>query len=112
MAPEFDDLGAGSPTVDKPLYRMRLFVAGNEPNSARARDVLARLCAAHLQGRCEIEVVDVFEDYQAAISHHIVAVPTLIVEAPPPRRVIVGSLADEGKVLAILGLPEKGAGHE
>jgi circadian clock protein KaiB len=100
-----DKTGAGK----KPFYRFRLFVAGDEPNSLKARAVLARLCDAHLKDRYETQIVDVFEDYQAAIDHQVIAVPTLIVDAPPPVKTIVGSLADEEKVLALLGLDGKGA---
>lgn len=85
-------------------YRFRLFVAGDEPNSLRARAALARLCDERLKDRCELMIVDVFEDYQAAIDHGVIVVPTLIVEAPPPAKTIVGSLDDEEKVLAALGL--------
>ncbi len=77
---------------DTPFYRFRLFVAGDEPNSLQARAALQRLCDEHLRGRYELQVVDVFEDYQAAIDQRVIAVPTLIIESPPPRRVIVGSL--------------------
>jgi len=94
-----------------PLYRLRLFVAGQEPNSLKAMAILNRLRETHLQGGCELSIVDVFEDYQAAIEQHIVAVPTLIIESPPPRRIIVGSLEDEEKLLAALGDPE-GLGKE
>ena len=90
------------------MYRFRLFVAGDEPNSVRAKAVLSRLCDRHLRGRCEIQIVDVFEDYQAVIDYGISVVPALIVEAPPPARTIVGSLSDEDKVLAALGLHGKG----
>jgi len=91
-----------------PVYRFRLFVAGDEPNSQKARAVLARLCDTHLKDRYEMQIVDVFENYQAAIDHGVIVVPTLIVESPPPVKTIVGSLADEQKVLALLGLAEKG----
>ncbi len=87
-----------------PFYRLRLFVAGQELNSVRALAVLTHLQEEHLQGCCELVVVDVFQDYQAAIEEHIIAVPALIIESPPPRRVIVGSLADESKLLTMLGL--------
>lgn len=87
-----------------PSYRLRLFVAGQEANSVKAVAVLSRLREAYLSGRCELSIVDVFEDYQAAIDQHVVAVPTLIVESPPPRRVIVGSLADEEELLTALGI--------
>jgi circadian clock protein KaiB len=100
-----DKSGAGK----KPFYRFRLFVAGDELNSLKARAVLARLCDTYLKDRCEMQIVDVFEDYQAAIAHGVIVVPTLIVEAPPPAKTIVGSLDDEEKVLALLGLAGKGA---
>lgn len=90
------------------VFRLRLFVAGDEPHSLTARQILARLCEQHLKGRCEVIVVDVLRDYQAALRHRVVVVPTLIVEAPPPERIIVGSLSDEEKVLAVLGLPRPG----
>jgi len=82
------------PAENMPFYRFRLFVAGDEPNSLRARATLERLCDENLHGRCELQVVDVFEDYQAAIDQRVIVVPTLIIESPPPRRVIVGSLSD------------------
>jgi circadian clock protein KaiB len=88
-----------------PRYRLRLFVAGDEPNSAKARSVLARVCESHLRGRYELEVVDVFEDYQAAIDSHVLMVPTLIVEEPPPTRIVVGSFRDVDVLVDALGLP-------
>ncbi len=89
-------------------YRLRLFVAGQEPNSVKAVAILRRLCEGRLKGCSEIEIVDVFQDYQAAIDHKVVAVPTLLVESPPPPRVIVGSMTDEGALLCALGLLDEG----
>lgn len=89
-------------------YRLRLFIAGQEPNSVRALNVLTRLKEEHLKERCELVVIDVFQNYQVAIEEHIIAVPALIVESPPPRRVIVGSLTDEERLLAVLGRDPKG----
>ena len=97
-----------NPAGGTPFYRLRLFVAGDEPNSTKARTVLSRLCDERLRDRCEIHVVDVFKDYQTAIDHRVIVIPTLIVEAPLPAKTIVGSLSDEGKLLAALGLSEKG----
>ncbi len=93
---------------EKPFYRLCLFVAGNELNSVKARTVLVRLCERYLQNCSELVVVDVLEDYQAAIDRQVMVVPTLIVESPPPTRTIVGSLSDESQVLATLGLLETG----
>ena len=99
-----DDQAGG----DQPLYRLRLFVAGDEPNSRQARATLERLCATRPCDRCELEVMDVFADYQAAIEHRIIVVPTLLIESPPPVRTIIGSLDDEAQLLAALGLNEGG----
>jgi circadian clock protein KaiB len=90
-----------------PSYRLRLFVAGGEPNSTRALSTLERLSRETLKGCCRLQVVDVFKDYQAAIKHKVVAVPALVVESPLPRKVIIGSLAEEEKVLEALGLKKK-----
>jgi circadian clock protein KaiB len=91
-------------SAESPVVRLRLFVAGDEPHSRKAKAVLTRLCNEDLKNRCEIHIVDVLEDFQTAIEHHVVAVPTLIVESPPPVRTIVGSLTDEAAVRAALGL--------
>jgi circadian clock protein KaiB len=90
--------------VPTPAYRLRLFVAGGEPNSMNARTVLARLCERYLKGQYEIKVVDVLKDYQAAIADRVMAVPTLFVESPTGQSIIVGSLSDEEKVVAAFGL--------
>lgn len=108
MKPKTGRQKTDDPAGGTPFYRLRLFVAGDEPNSVQARATLSRLCDEHLKDCCEIQLVDVFEDYQAAIDHRVMVVPALIVEAPPPAKTIVGSLSDEGRLLAALGITEKG----
>jgi circadian clock protein KaiB len=88
-----------------PFYRLRLFVAGNEPNSGKAKQILTRICERHLKDRYEIQIVDVLEDYQSAIAHHVMVVPTLIVETPTKKMVFVGSLSDEEKLLGAFDIP-------
>ncbi len=105
--PGHDQPNAGAPTV-----RLRLFVAGEEPNSAKARAVVARLCRERLAGRCQVEIVDVFEDFEAAIRYGVSVVPTLVVEGASSHGTIVGSLCDEAVVLAALGLSAAEGEHE
>jgi circadian clock protein KaiB len=93
---------------DDHLYRLLLFVAGNEPNSLKAKEVLFHFCEKYLHGRCEIKIVDVYDDYQTAIYHQVIIVPTLIVLSPPPVRTIAGSLKDEKKLLFALGITDRG----
>lgn len=98
--------------TEKTFFRFRLFVAGDEPNSRKARETLYRLAGIYLKDRCDIIVVDVLKDYEAGLRHQVVAVPTLIIEAPLPGRVIVGSLRDEDRVLAALGITQREMDHD
>ncbi|GAB4112665.1 MAG: hypothetical protein Kow001_14420 [Acidobacteriota bacterium] len=91
-----------------PVYRLLLFVAGGEPNSLKALAAMERLRKAIPEQNCRIEVVDVLQDYSAALAHRIMVVPALLIESPLPRRLIVGSLADDDEVLAALGVSRKG----
>ena len=86
------------------LFRFRLYVAGDAPNSAQAIDNLTAFCRAHLPERYEIEIVDVFREPQRASAEGIFMTPTLVVLAPLPVRQIVGTLSDAHTVLLALGL--------
>lgn len=86
------------------LYKFRLYVAGDALNSAQARANLGTLCRAHLAGRHEIEVVDVFRQPQRALADAVFMTPTLIKLSPLPVRTIVGTLSQTQTVLQVLGL--------
>jgi circadian clock protein KaiB len=85
-------------------FRLRLFVAGDGPNSVRALLNLTELCDRHLRGRHEIEVVDVLLEPQRALSEGVYLTPTLVKVSPDPVRRIVGSLSESRPVLEALGL--------
>jgi circadian clock protein KaiB len=86
------------------IYKFRLYVADDTMNSAQAAANLQALCKAHLSGRHEIEIVDVFKEPQRAILEGIRMTPTLLRLAPLPIRRIVGTLVDTQRVLETLGL--------
>lgn len=88
------------------LYKFRLFVADDTLNSAQASVNLAALCKAHLAGRHEIEIVDVFVEPKRALQDGIFLTPTLIKLSPLPVRRIVGTLSEPLTVLRALGLAE------
>lgn len=96
----------GNNISDAAIYRMLLFVAGNEPNSLKAKEIVFHICRKYLHGHYEIKVVDVYEDYQSAINHQVVIVPTLIIESPPPLKIVAGSINDEKKLLLALGITD------
>lgn len=86
------------------VFKFRLYVAGDAPNSALAIANLGTLCRSHLAGMHEIVVVDVFKDPQRALADRVFMTPTLIKLAPAPVQRIVGTLSKTQIVLAALGL--------
>lgn len=85
-------------------YRLQLFVVGDEPNSRRARENLARICRDRIPGRCDIEIIDVLQDFQKALASNVMVAPTLIVVEPEPAVRVIGDLSDEAGVEAALRL--------
>jgi circadian clock protein KaiB len=96
--------GGRTATAKGAIYVFRLFVAGNESNSAQARGNLARLCEEHLKGRYKIETVDVLKDAAAAHKNNVLVTPTLILIEPRPKVTLLGNLNDSRQVLAALRL--------
>lgn len=83
-------------------YVLRLFVTGKTAKAEAAIANLRRICEEELQGKYELQIVDVLEHPQAAEDERILATPTLIKRLPPPLRRVIGDLSDKHKVL--LGL--------
>ncbi|MEO5861008.1 MAG: circadian clock KaiB family protein [Burkholderiales bacterium] len=86
------------------IFKFRLYVAGDAPNSAQAVANLTALCRTHLPDRHEIDVVDVFREPKRALEDGIFMTPTLIKLAPSPALRIVGTLSAVQTVLQVLGL--------
>lgn len=83
-------------------YLLRLFVTGMTPRSTRAVENVRSVCESHLQGRYELEVVDIYQQPALAKDEQIIAAPTLIKKLPLPVRRVIGDLSNTEKVL--LGL--------
>jgi circadian clock protein KaiB len=94
----------GNETAKAATYVFRLFVAGNESNSAQARENLGRFCEEHIKGRYKIETVDVLKGAETAHKNHVLVTPTLILIKPRPQVTVLGNLSDTRRVLAALGL--------
>jgi len=85
------------------LWFFRLFTAGDELNSNRARNNLTTICDLYLNNEnVEIEIIDVIKDYKTALSNKIFITPALIIEEPKPSITIYGNLNDEEKLCSIL----------
>ncbi|MGD0079988.1 MAG: circadian clock KaiB family protein [Methanoregula sp.] len=83
---------------------LRLYVAGQTPNSLTAFENLKKICEDFLGSRYSIEVIDLLKHPQLAKDHQIIAVPTLIRKLPTPVKKIIGNLSNTEKVLVGLDL--------
>ena len=88
-------------------YVLRLFIAGSSPSSAQAVDRIHLICQEHLEGRYDLEIVDIHQQPERASADDVFAIPTLLKELPVPLRRIIGDLSDEGRVLIALGIGPK-----
>ena len=50
-----------------------------------------------------LEIIDVFENHDAAMAENILLAPTLVIETPR-REVIIGNLENEDQILTALGI--------
>jgi circadian clock protein KaiB len=88
--------------------QLRLYVAGDGPNSVAARANLRRILAAHSDVQATVEVVDCFEHPARVLEDGVLVTPTLVRVQPPPERTIIGSLSETDRVVAALELPVNG----
>ena len=88
----------------KKTYILKLYVAGNTPNSMRALNTLREILKTDFKGVYALKVIDVLKSPQLAEEDKILATPTLAKILPPPVRRIIGDLSDREKVLIGLDL--------
>jgi circadian clock protein KaiB len=85
-------------------YILKLYVAGNTPNSMRALKTLRNILDEEFRGVYALKVIDVLKNPQLAEEDKILATPTLAKILPPPVRRIIGDLSDRERVLIGLDL--------
>ena len=104
---QLSDSGAVTPPPSGKAYCLRLYVAGQTPKSLLAFRNLTQICEEHLQGRYEIEIVDLLVNPQLAQGDQILALPTLVRRLPEPIKKIIGDLSNTESVLVGLDLQER-----
>jgi len=88
-------------------YILRLYISGASTRSAIALENLKKICEEYLEGRYQLEVIDLFQHPVLAKDEQIIAAPTLIKQLPLPLRRIIGDMSDKDKVLTGLDLIKK-----
>ena len=86
------------------IWDLRLYIAGQTPNSVAAIANLRRICEERLQGRYRIEIIDLLEKPQLAKGDQIIAIPTLVRKLPAPMKKIIGNLSIAERALVGLDL--------
>ena len=94
-----------APGSREPLS-LRLYVAGQAPNSAAAVQNLGILFPGDEASDqpVKIEIVDLLKEPLRGLEDGVVLSPTLVRLAPPPVRRVVGNLSNHGAVLLALGV--------
>jgi circadian clock protein KaiB len=81
-----------------------LFVANNAPNSIVAIENIHRALTELAQLTFLLEIVNVYDDPERALSNHVLVTPTLL--APAASRRMVGDLSEKRQLHYFLqGLP-------
>lgn len=83
---------------------LRLYVNGSSPRSIRAIANIRKICDEHLQGRHDLEIIDISQHPLLAKSEQILAAPTLVKMLPLPSRRFVGDMSLSERILLGLGL--------
>ncbi len=85
-------------------YILKLFVTGILANSARAVINIKTICEEYLEGRYELEIIDIYQQPDLALTEDVIAIPLLIKKSPLPEARLMGDLSDTEKVLEGLHL--------
>jgi circadian clock protein KaiB len=86
------------------LYVLRLYIAGNNPNSLIAVENVKKICEEYLPGRYELEVIDIYLDQSQNPVDLVLAAPTLIKRLPLPLKRMIGDMTRKERVLIGLDL--------
>lgn len=87
---------------EKTGWRLTLYVAGDTPQSRQAKVNLDQVIESlELTGH-SVNVVDLYEEPDLAMEKDVLAIPTVIREAPLPAFRIIGDLSDTERVRSML----------
>jgi len=82
---------------------LRLYVAGDAPNSRLAIANIQAICETHFAAGHKLEIVDLLKHPMRALPDSIVVTPTLMKLHPLPVQRLIGSLSDTNRVAMVLG---------
>jgi circadian clock protein KaiB len=85
-------------------YVLRLYITGSSARCIRAISNIRTICEEYLEGRYDLEVVDISQHPRLAEGEQIIAAPTLIKKLPLPLRRFIGDMSETDRILIGLDL--------
>ena len=84
------------------VYRLRLYITGASRSSLQAIANLKQFCRQYLEGRYELEVIDLYQQPELAHLEQLMVAPTLVRASPLPVRRLIGTLSNQQEVMRLL----------
>lgn len=85
-------------------YKLKMYVTGASPNSAKAISNIKNICETHLSGMYDLEIIDIYQEPLKAQTEQVIALPMLVKSSPLPLKRLIGDMSDTKKVLRALNL--------
>jgi circadian clock protein KaiB len=82
---------------------LRLYIAGNAPNSLIAIANVKAICDTHFAASHQLEVIDLTKEPLRGLADGIIVTPMLVKLSPAPVQRVIGNLSDTKEVLLMLG---------
>jgi circadian clock protein KaiB len=92
--------------TDRKTVKLRLYVAGNAPNSLAARRNLKAALSSCEPESYTLEVIDCLRDPGRTLKDGIIVTPTLLRLEPKPEARIIGTLGNPEDLRSAIGLDE------
>lgn len=94
-----------APSSEGRALRLRLYVAGDAPNSLAALGNLRAALAALPADHVDLEIIDVLKHPERGLHDNVLMTPMLVRQAPHPERRILGNLSGAGALRSVLAIP-------
>jgi circadian clock protein KaiB len=83
---------------------LQLYITGMSENSVRAIKNVTLLCDQYLDGRVDLEIIDIYKTPSVAEEEQIIFSPSLVRQLPLPKKTFIGDLSEIKKVILGLGI--------
>jgi len=84
------------------MYKFLLYITGRRQKTLALIEALKGFLGERFKDQYSLEIIDVLEDPRRAEEDMILATPTLVKNAPPPIRKIIGDFHNSQDLFALL----------